>query len=87
MACTTGQEPAEPIRVMPGEDTPCVAVAAQQFIGQKASQEVGEKIMIATNAQIFQWVPPDSAVTMDYRPDRVRVSYESDMTITSIRCG
>ena len=86
-ACTTPEEPAEPIRTMPGEDSPCVADDAQSFVGQKATQSVGEQIMIATRAEIFQWVPPDTAVTMDYRLNRVRVSYDRDQIITLVRCG
>lgn len=88
-ACTTPVEPApeEPVGRLPGEDSPCNAAPAQRFVGQKASQAVGQQIIEATGSQIFQWVPPDTAVTMDYRPDRVRVSYDRAMTITVVRCG
>lgn len=79
--------PAEPTERMPGEGTPCVAEEAQKFLGQKASQSVGSQIISATGARIFQWVPPDTAVTKDYRLDRVRVSYDAALLITSIRCG
>jgi Peptidase inhibitor I78 family len=80
-------EPAAPAERMPGEDSPCNADGAQEYIGQYASKAVGEQIVAATGAQIFQWVGPDMAVTMDYRPDRVRVSYDAAYTITAIRCG
>ena len=86
-ACATPGEPAEPIRTMPGESTPCIADDTQRFIGQSATQSLGEQIMIATKARIFQWVAKDSAVTMDYRPDRVRVTYDDDMKVLSVRCG
>lgn len=88
VACAPMAEPGEP--AMPVESAPdvaCDADAAQQFIGQNASKSVGEQIVAATGAQIFQWVGPGMAVTMDYRPDRVRVSYDEQYNITSIRCG
>ncbi|MHA6332874.1 I78 family peptidase inhibitor [Qipengyuania sp. CAU 1752] len=89
-ACATAPvpaEPAEPTQRMPGEDSPCDAAQAQSYIGQKASQATGQAILEKTGSHIFQWVAPDSAVTMDYRPDRVRVSYDREMTITTVRCG
>ena len=65
----------------------CDAEPANQFIGQTATAAIGAQIQAATGARIFQWVPVDSAVTMDYRPDRVRVTYDRDMKITAITCG
>lgn len=90
MACAPVAEPGEPApptERLPGEDNPCVADSAQQFIGQIATKAVGERIVAATGARMFQWVGPGMAVTMDYRPDRVRVSYDEQYNITSIRCG
>ena len=80
-------QPAAPAEQMPGGDATCNSDNAQQFVGQTASKAVGEQIVASTGARMFQWVGPDMAVTMDYRPDRVRVSYDEGMTITSIRCG
>lgn len=90
MACAPMAEPGEPappVERLPGEDNPCRADSAQQFIGRYADRGVGEAIVAATGAQIFQWVGPGMVVTMDYRPDRVRVSYDERYNITSIRCG
>ncbi len=90
MACAPMAEPGEPApptERMPGEDSPCNADGAQQFIGRYADKAAGEAIVAATGAQTFQWVGPGMAVTMDYRPDRVRVSYDEQYNITSIRCG
>lgn len=90
MACAPMAEPGEPappIERMAGEDSPCNADSAQQFIGRTATKEVGEAIVAATGAHTFQWVGPGMAVTMDYRLDRVRVSYDEDMKIISVICG
>ena len=80
-------EPAAPIERLPGEDNPCVADSAQQFIGQIATKAVGEQIVAATGAQMFQWVGPDTMVTMDYRPDRLNVELDAAGTIRRVRCG
>lgn len=65
----------------------CVADPAQHFVGQTASSAIGKKIQRATGAAVFQWVPPNTAVTMDYRAERVRVTYDRAMVITAIHCG
>lgn len=86
-ACTTTQAPAEPVGEASRPGGTCEADSAQQYVGKQASAAVGNSIIAATGAEIFQWVPPDTAVTMDYRPNRVRVSYDRTMTISSILCG
>ncbi|UWQ21966.1 I78 family peptidase inhibitor [Jannaschia sp. W003] len=50
---------------------------------------VGRNIAAVTlpadlNARIIR---PDTAVTMDFRPDRLNVDVQSDGTITGLRCG
>ena len=80
-------EPAPPTEQMPGDEGACNADGAQQYVGRYADKATGEAIVAATGARTFQWVGPDMAVTMDFRPDRVRVSYDEKYNITSIRCG
>jgi hypothetical protein len=57
------------------------------FIGQKASATLGEKILAASGARTLRWGPPRSAMTMDFRHDRLTVSYDDSLTITSAHCG
>lgn len=81
---TTPQPPA------PGAPTSggmCSAEGTDSFVGQRATAETGTAIRTITGAEIFQWVPEGSAVTMDYRENRVRVSYDRAMAITRIACG
>ena len=70
-----------------GADATCSPEPGKAFVGRKVTAELGAEIHRATGASIFQWVPPDSAVTMDYRKDRVRVSYDREMMVTAVRCG
>ena len=66
---------------------PCRGDALAAFIGQKASSELGQHMLKASGAAKLRWVPPRSAVTMDFRPDRLTVSYDDEMTVTRLSCG
>ena len=35
----------------------------------------------------LRWAPPRSAMTMDYRQDRVNVMYDDAYKITQVTCG
>lgn len=73
--------------VPPSPDASCSDKALDSFIGQKASAETGAALQNASGARTLRWAPPRSAITMDFRPDRLTVSYDDAMTITSARCG
>ncbi len=66
---------------------PCDAVPAQALVGQPASQTLGAETMRLSGATEFRWIPPDSAVTMDYRSTRLNVEYDRSNVVTAIRCG
>jgi len=85
-ACATvppAQE--EPVRQQPAGE--CDAAGLQSHIGHTASAESGAKLLELSGATNLRWVPPRTAVTMDFRPDRLTVSYDDDMKITAITCG
>tara|TARA_R110002072_G_scaffold162846_6_gene315143 strand:- start:3748 stop:4062 length:315 start_codon:yes stop_codon:yes gene_type:complete len=84
---TANQAAGSPGAGMPGAGGTCSAAGTDSFIGQRATTETGTAIRALTGAEIFQWVPEGSAVTMDYRESRVRVSYDRAMAITKIACG
>ena len=65
----------------------CSADAAASFVGQTASADVGSAIAKATGARTLRWGPPRSAMTMDYRQDRVNVMYDDAYKITQVTCG
>jgi len=73
----------------PASETPpltCNDQAGQAFIGQKATAELGPKLIEATGARQLRWVPPRTGVTMDLRPGRLTVSYDDDMVVTQVSC-
>lgn len=65
----------------------CQNEALLQFVGQKATQETGAAIMAASGARNVRWAGPNMALTMDFRPDRVTISYDKDMVIERLSCG
>jgi len=71
----------------PGMDGQCDNDALGGFTGQKATAEVGAAMLKASGATVIRWVPPGSAVTMDFRADRLTVSYDAAMVITRASCG
>lgn len=81
-AYSTGEEP--PARQPEGE---CDASGVQDMLGEVATQELGATLLERTGARVLRWVPPNTAVTMDYRLDRLTVSYDADMVIERISCG
>ncbi|MBA4753448.1 MAG: peptidase inhibitor I78 [Sphingobium sp.] len=66
---------------------PCNHDALAAFTGQKASAETGAALLAASGARTLRWGGPGMAMTMDFRPDRLTVSYDEAMVITSARCG
>ncbi|MES2174422.1 MAG: I78 family peptidase inhibitor [Pseudomonadota bacterium] len=78
----------------PGPGTPpasaeglCRNDGLDSFVGQKASADVGAALLKASGANTLRWGGPGMAMTMDFRPDRLTVSYDATMAITSARCG
>lgn len=85
-ACTTadGQGPATTPATAEG---PCRNEGLDRFVGQTASADIGAQLLEASGARTLRWGAPGMAMTMDFRPDRLTVSYDEKMTITSARCG
>lgn len=83
-ACAANATPATPA---PPADMTCNAGAVQSYVGQTATADVGARLLREAGARTLRWVPPRTAVTMDYRDDRLTVSYDDAYKITQISCG
>ncbi len=86
-ACAAGEAPAESTPTPPPAEMTCKADAAQSYVGQTATPDIGGAIVKATGARTLRWGPPRSAMTMDYRQDRVNVMYDDAYKITQVTCG
>ncbi len=65
----------------------CKSDGLDRFVGQKATADLGAQMLAASGAKSLRWGPPRSAMTMDFRPDRLTVAYDDAMAILSARCG
>lgn len=83
-AAAGGEGPANPPSAAEG---PCRNEGLDRFIGQTASEELGARLIEASGARTLRWGAPGMAMTMDFRPDRLTVSYDEKMAIVSARCG
>lgn len=90
-ACTSPDREAptvvEPVPAENAGGLSCTAESVQYAIGQKTSAELGSKLLKESGSATLRWMPPRSAATMDYRPDRLNVAYDDNMVITRINCG
>ena len=84
-ACATVPADGEPPAREP-EQT-CKTEPGQRFLGQRATADVGAAILTATGASRIRWVPPRTAITMEFAYDRVTVSYDDDYRIGSVNCN
>lgn len=85
-ACAASEAPAESTPPPPAAMT-CNADGGASFVGQTATPDLGGAIVKATGARTLRWGPPRSAMTMDYRQDRVNVMYDDAYKITQVTCG
>ena len=77
----------EPETPAPPAEMTCNADAVQSHIGHRASPEMGTAILKESGARTLRWGPPRSAMTMDYRQDRVNIFYDDAFKIERITCG
>jgi hypothetical protein len=65
----------------------CDALKAQSLIGRQASSALGAEALRRTGATALRWIPIGSAVTMDYREDRLNIELNRNNRVSAVRCG
>lgn len=85
--CAATAEPPLGERPVRAPGSQCDASGVQNYVGRNATLQVGQELLAATGSAVLRWGPPRSAMTMDYRTDRVTVSYDDDLVIIRIVCG
>jgi hypothetical protein len=64
------------------EEDLCSASGFQGLVGQSA--EIARMLELDRPLRI---IPPDSMVTMDFRPDRINFEIDAEGRIAAVRCG
>lgn len=65
----------------------CNAASVQSLVGRQATSELGADALRLSGARSIRWIPPGSAVTMDYREDRLNIELDGRNRATRLRCG
>lgn len=67
--------------------TSCDAAKGQYAVGQKFSDALAAELKAKTGADKMRVIAPGMAVTMDFRGDRLNISYDANNLIDRVSCG
>lgn len=65
----------------------CKAAAAGDAIGRKDTPALRAEVASAVGHSRIRWLAPNSAATMDWRPDRLNVDIDAGGVVVRARCG
>ena len=92
-ACSTAQAPDSD----PAADSPpvhgttpgrkCDPTNIQQFVGQTRSADLERRMLQVSGAATVRWAPFGTAVTMEYRFDRLTVFLDAKNRVDRIGCS
>jgi hypothetical protein len=89
-ACSTAQAP------LPADSPPlhgttpghkCDPANIQQFVGQQRSADLERRMLQVSGAALVRWAPFGTAVTMEYRFDRLTVFLDANNRVERISCS
>ena len=55
--------------------------------GQPATAELGAQALERSGGRTVRWIQPNTAVTMDYRQDRLDIYLDENNAVSKISCG
>lgn len=86
-ACSAQTPPPEPAAPPAADLEPsCGADKLVSYVGHNATDDVVTAIGRASGAKSVRVIKPDTAVTMDYRPDRLNIDVDANGVIKAFRC-
>ena len=65
----------------------CDAGKVQDHVGETLTPAGAAKILAESGGMTVRVIAPGSAVTMDYRADRLNIEHDAQLKIVVIRCG
>ena len=81
-ACAVTQQPPTI-----GAGAICKADGLGDLVGQPATSELGAQALERAGARTLRWIQPRTAVTMDYRQDRLDVHLDENNVVSKFSCG
>jgi hypothetical protein len=85
-ACTIATSDATADNPPPAPAT-CRDETLSQFIGQPATQDLGDRMLKASGARIIRWVPKGGVITMEFSPERLTIQLDGSNRVESANCG
>ena len=80
--CGGGKRPARP-----SDPASCDVTRLKVLVGRPASAVAAAEALQLSGARTIRWVAPGTAVTMDYRPDRLNVQLTGSKKVKRFTCG
>jgi hypothetical protein len=65
----------------------CDSTNIQQFVGQRRSAELERQMLQVSGASVVRWAPFGTAVTMEFRADRLTAFLDENNRIDRISCS
>ncbi|KPF87145.1 hypothetical protein IP81_18800 [Novosphingobium sp. AAP83] len=65
----------------------CGSHTVTRFVGSDATPSVRHAITVASGQEQIRWIKPGTAVTQDFRADRLNVILDQAGRILTMRCG
>ena len=65
----------------------CDSSNIQQFVGQERSAELEQKMLQVSGASLVRWAPFGTAITMEFRADRLTVFLDEANKVSRISCS
>ena len=82
------RRPTAPKPAVPYKDAdPCGTQAVSSYVGVNATAPVRAAIATALGHDRIRWIKPGTAVTQDYRPDRLNIILNDAGRVMTMRCG
>ena len=69
------------------DDDMCGMSLVQTYVGLRANDVVRNQVQARSEAATIRWITPGTAVTMDFRGDRLNAELDEDGVIRTLRCG
>jgi nitrous oxide reductase accessory protein NosL len=76
----------EPISLRDDDDM-CGMSLVQTYVGLRANDTVRNQVQARSEAATIRWIAAGSAVTMDFRGDRLNAVLDENGVIETLRCG
>ena len=81
-ACAAAQQPP-----VVGAGAVCKADGLADLVGRPATADLGAQALERASARTLRWIQPGTAVTMDFRQDRLDIYLDEHNDVSRASCG